>query len=115
MPLGLDSEISESNSCGFSGGQRQRILIARAFASKPAVMVLDEATSALDNITQSKVLEAVYAEDCTVLMVAHRLSTVMNCDRILVMEGGHIVEEGIYDELMSRGGLFARLVEKQVL
>ena len=114
MPLGLDTEISESNSCGFSGGQRQRILIARAFASKPAIMILDEATSALDNITQSKVLEAVYAEDCTVLMVAHRLSTVINCDRILVMDGGCIAEEGTYDELMARNGLFARLVEKQI-
>ena len=114
MPSGLDTEISESNSCGFSGGQRQRILIARAFASKPAIMILDEATSALDNITQSKVLEAVYAEDCTVLMVAHRLSTVINCDRILVMDGGCIAEEGTYDELMARNGLFARLVEKQI-
>ena len=115
MPLGLDTEISESNSCGFSGGQRQRILIARAFATKPAIMVLDEATSALDNITQKKVLDAVYAENCTVLMVAHRLSTVVNCDRILVMENGKIAEEGTYDELMERGGLFERLVRKQVL
>ncbi|MBR1828132.1 MAG: ATP-binding cassette domain-containing protein [Atopobiaceae bacterium] len=115
LPLGLDTEISESNSCGFSGGQRQRILIARAFATKPAIMVLDEATSALDNITQKKVLDAVYQEKCTVLMVAHRLSTVMGCDRILVMEGGRIVEEGTYDELMDKGGRFARLVRKQVL
>ena len=115
LPLGLDTEISESNSCGFSGGQRQRILIARAFATKPAIMILDEATSALDNITQKKVLDAVYQEKCTVLMVAHRLSTVMECDRILVMDGGKIVEEGTYDELMGKGGMFARLVRKQVL
>ncbi len=115
MPLGLDTEISESNSCGFSGGQRQRILIARAFATKPAVMILDEATSALDNITQKKVLDAVYAEKCTVLMVAHRLSTVMDCDRILVMDGGRIVEAGTYDELMALNGYFAQLVRKQVL
>ena len=115
LPLGLDTEISESNSCGFSGGQRQRILIARAFATTPAIMVLDEATSALDNITQKKVLDAVYQEKCTVLMVAHRLSTVMGCDRILVMEGGRIVEEGTYDELLDKGGRFARLVRKQVL
>ena len=78
-------------------------------------MVLDEATSALDNITQKKVLDAVYQEKCTVLMVAHRLSTVMGCDRILVMEGGRIVEEGTYDELLDKGGRFARLVRKQVL
>ncbi|MDO4532351.1 MAG: ATP-binding cassette domain-containing protein [Coriobacteriia bacterium] len=115
MPLRLDTEISESNASGFSGGQRQRILIARAFATKPAIMVLDEATSALDNITQNHVLDAVYRENCTVLMVAHRLSTVANCDRILVMENGKIVEEGSYDELMAAGGLFSRLVRKQVL
>ena len=78
-------------------------------------MILDEATSALDNITQKKVLDAVYQEKCTVLMVAHRLSTVMGCDRILVMDGGKIVEEGTYDELMGKGGMFARLVRKQVL
>jgi len=89
--------------------------IARAFATKPAIMVLDEATSALDNITQKKVLDAVYAEKCTVLMVAHRLSTVMSCDRILVMENGQIVEEGTYDELLEADGLFSRLVRKQVL
>lgn len=61
-----------------------------------------------------KVLDAVYAEDCAVLMVAHRLSTVINCDRILVMDGGCIAEAGTYDELMARNGLFARLVEKQL-
>lgn len=115
LPLGLDTEISESNSCGFSGGQRQRILIARAFATKPAFMILDEATSALDNITQKKVLDAVYTEKCTVLMVAHRLSTVVNCDRIFMMDDGRIVEQGTYDELMALDGSFARLVRKQVL
>ena len=115
MPLGLDTEISETRSCGFSGGQRQRILLARAFATKPAIMVLDEATSALDNITQKKVLDAVYAEKCTVLMIAHRLSTVEKCDRILVMENGRIAEEGTYDELMMRNGVFAKLVSKQLL
>ncbi len=115
MPLGLDTEVSESNSSSFSGGQRQRILIARAFASKPDIMILDEATSALDNATQRKVLDAVYAEKCTVLMVAHRLSTVMGCDRILAMEGGRIVEDGTYEELVAAGGLFSRLVNKQIL
>ena len=78
-------------------------------------MVLDEATSALDNITQKKVLDAVYRENCTVLMVAHRLSTVANCDRILVMDGSKIVEEGTYEELLAAGGLFSRLVRKQIL
>ena len=78
-------------------------------------MVLDEATSTLDNITQKKVLDAVYRENRTVLMVAHRLSTVANCDRILIMDGGKIVEEGTYEDLLAAGGLFSRLVRKQIL
>lgn len=113
LPLGYDTEISDSNTGGFSGGQRQRLLIARAFASQPAIMILDEATSALDNISQSKVLEAVYAESCTVIMVAHRLSTVRNCDRIVVLKNGSIAESGKYDELMdSKGELYELMIRQ---
>ena len=115
LPLGINTEISESNSCGFSGGQRQRILIARALIGKPGVLILDEATSALDNMTQKKVLEAVNELSCTVIMVAHRLSTVENCDKIIMLENGVIAEEGTYGELMERGGKFAKLVEKQLI
>jgi len=115
LPLGINTEISESNSCGFSGGQRQRILIARALIGKPGVLILDEATSALDNMTQKKVLEAVNDLSCTVIMVAHRLSTVENCDKIIMLENGVIAEEGTYSELMERGGKFAKLVEKQLI
>ena len=113
LPMGLDTEISESGSRGFSGGQRQRILLARAFASHPSILLLDEATSALDNLTQTKVLESVYKERCTVIMVAHRLSTVKECDRILMLEEGRITEEGTYDELMEKNGSFANLVRRQ--
>ena len=115
LPLGINTEISESNSCGFSGGQRQRILIARALIGKPGVLILDEAPSALDNMTQKKVLEAVNGLSCTVIMVAHRLSTVENCDKIIMLENGVIAEEGTYSELMERGGKFAKLVEKQLI
>ena len=115
LPLGINTEISESNSCGFSGGQRQRILIARALIGRPGVLILDEATSALDNMTQKKVLEAVNELSCTVIMVAHRLSTVENCDKIIMLENGVIAEEGTYSELMERGGKFAKLVEKQLI
>ncbi|SCW61597.1 ABC-type bacteriocin/lantibiotic exporter, contains an N-terminal double-glycine peptidase domain [Ruminococcaceae bacterium YRB3002] len=113
LPLKYDTEISDSNSGGFSGGQRQRLLLARAFASKPDIMILDEATSALDNIAQSKVLESVYKEKCTVIMVAHRLSTVKGCDRIILLKDGHIAEEGDYDQLMELKGEFYELMRRQ--
>ena len=114
MPLGYDAEVSDSNSGGLSGGQRQRLLLARAFAADPAIMILDEATSALDNISQNKVLEAVYAEKCTVIMVAHRLSTVRNCDRIIVLKDGGIAESGKFDELMDLKGELYELMSRQM-
>ena len=114
LPLGYDTEISDSNTGGFSGGQRQRLLIARAFASQPAIMILDEATSALDNISQNKVLESVYAENCTVIMVAHRLSTARDCDRIIVLKDGKIAEEGKYDDLMDLKGELYELMIRQM-
>ncbi len=113
LPLGYDTEISDSNTGGFSGGQRQRLLLARAFASKPGLLILDEATSALDNISQKKVLDAVYQEKCTVIMVAHRLSTVKECDRIIVLKDGGIAEEGTFDELMELKGYFHELMKRQ--
>ena len=115
LPLGLDTEISESSSSGFSGGQRQRILIARALVTHPSVLILDEATSALDNITQSQVLESINNLRATVVMVAHRLSTVENFDRIIMFDNGKIVEEGTYKELMDKNGRFAGLVKKQLV
>ena len=79
------------------------------------VLILDEATSALDNVTQKKVLENIHMLNSTVVMVAHRLSTVRDFDRIVLMEKGMIVEEGTYQELMEKGEGFARLVRKQML
>ena len=76
-------------------------------------MLLDEGTSALDNLSQDKVLDAVYEETCTVLMVAHRLSTVRNCDRIIVLKDGKIDEEGTFDELMEKEGTFYELMRRQ--
>ena len=115
LPLGLNTEVSQSNSSGFSGGQRQQLLLARALIRNPRVLVLDEATSALDNITQKKVLDSVLQLNSTVLMVAHRLSTVMNFDRIVMLRKGKIVESGTYDQLMAIRGLFAELVNKQLI
>ncbi|MCR5596028.1 MAG: ATP-binding cassette domain-containing protein [Lachnospiraceae bacterium] len=114
MPMGMNTYITEGQG-GISGGQRQRILIARAIAPKPAILIFDEASSALDNKTQRKVKDALDGFKCTRIVIAHRLSTVKNCDRILVMEDGHIVEEGKYDDLVNLDGHFAKLVKKQRL
>ena len=114
MPMGMHTMISEGQG-GISGGQRQRIMIARAIAPKPKMMIFDEATSALDNKTQKQVSEALDAMGCTRLVIAHRLSTIRHCDRILVLDGGKIIEDGTYDELIGQGGFFAELVERQQL
>ncbi|MBR5406810.1 MAG: ATP-binding cassette domain-containing protein [Lachnospiraceae bacterium] len=112
MPMGMNTLISEGSG-GISGGQRQRIMIARAVAPKPKLLILDEATSALDNITQRKVSEALDKMKCTRIVIAHRLSTIKQCDRILVFDGGHIVEDGTYEELIGLNGYFADLVARQ--
>ena len=114
MPMGMHTVISEGQG-GVSGGQRQRILIARAVAPKPKLLILDEATSALDNLTQKQVSEALDRMDCTRIVIAHRLSTIRQCDRIIVLDGGKIVEDGTYDELIAAGGSFADLVARQRL
>ena len=112
MPMGMNTMVSEGQG-GISGGQRQRLMIARAIAPKPKLLIFDEATSALDNKTQKQVSEALDAMGCTRIVIAHRLSTIKHCDRILVLDGGRIVEDGTYDELIEKGGFFAELVERQ--
>lgn len=112
MPMGMNTIISEGQG-GISGGQRQRLLIARAVAPKPNLLIFDEATSALDNVTQKKVSDALDELKCTRIVIAHRLSTIKNCDRIIVLEGGHIIEDGTYDELMKKDGYFKDLVSRQ--
>ncbi len=114
MPMRMNTMISEGAGT-LSGGQVQRIVIARAIASKPKILMFDEATSALDNITQKSVSDSLEHLKCTRIVIAHRLSTVRNCKRILVIDGGHIAEEGSYDELIQRKGIFASLVERQRL
>ncbi len=114
MPMGMHTLISEGQG-GISGGQRQRIMIARAIAPKPKLLLFDEATSALDNKSQKQVADALDQMGCTRIVIAHRLSTIRHCDRILVLDGGRIIEDGNYEELIAKNGFFADLVERQRL
>jgi len=116
LPQGYDSRIEERGS-NLSGGQLQRLAIARAVLGNPAVLLLDEATSALDAEAEQAVqrgLEQAMAGR-TVLVIAHRLSTVQQADRILVLEGGRIVEQGNHQQLMARGGRYRQLCERQFI
>lgn len=114
MPMGMNTVISEGSG-GISGGQRQRLIIARAIVAKPRILMFDEATSALDNITQKMIVESLANLKCTRIVIAHRLSTIKQCDRILVLDGGHIIEDGSYDELLQKGDYFAQLIARQQL
>lgn len=113
FPMGMHTIVSEGGG-NLSGGQCQRLLIARALARRPRILLFDEATSALDNRTQATVSESLARLRVTRVVVAHRLSTVRGADRIYVVEGGKIIEQGSHDELMSLDGLFARMMSRQM-
>ena len=112
MPRGLDTPISADGQ-GVSGGQRQRILIARALIRKPKIFFLDEATSALDNISQHIITENLARMHCTRITIAHRMSTIRECNRIIVLGDGKVAEDGSYDELLAKGGLFSEIIKRQ--
>lgn len=103
-------EYVAENGVNFSGGQRQRIEIARALVKKPSIIIMDEATSALDADTEKSVMDNIKAMGITMIVVAHRLSTVMDSDEIIVMEHGKIVERGTHDELLDKNGAYCALV-----
>jgi len=108
MPQGYATNIGERG-IRLSGGQRQRIGIARALYHDPDVLVFDEATSSLDGLTEAAVMQSIdsLARKKTIIMIAHRLSTLRNCDAVFVLEGGRVAEKGRYDDLISTGSKFA--------
>lgn len=112
MPMGLHTMVIDGGA--FSGGQTQRLLLARALAGRPRILLLDEATSALDNRTQAIVTDNLNRLAATRVVVAHRLSTVRQADRIIVVNKGRVEEEGTYDSLMAAGGFFADLARRQL-
>ena len=116
MPDGYDTFVGERGVV-LSGGQKQRISIARVFLKNPPILILDEATSALDSVTERQIQESldVLSEGKTCLVIAHRLSTVRGADRIAVVDGMHIVEQGSRDALMALGGEYARLERADAL
>jgi NHLM bacteriocin system ABC transporter ATP-binding protein len=113
MPMGMHTVITEGGTT-LSGGQRQRLMIARAIVNRPRILFFDEATSALDNRTQQIVSQSLDRLQATRIVVAHRLSTILNADRIYVIDRGRVVQEGTYHELMQQDGLFAELAQRQL-
>ena len=110
FPRGYDSQVGERG-VTLSGGQRQRMALARALLKKPPILILDDALSAVDTDTESKILNTLKAQrnTQTTIIIAHRLSTVMHADKILMFEAGHIVQEGTHETLSQQPGVYRNL------
>ena len=116
MPEGFDTYVGERGTL-LSGGQKQRISIARIFLKNPPILILDEATSALDSVTEANIQKAFgrLSQGRTTIIIAHRLATVKNADRIVVIDDGRIQEQGTHSELIRKGGMYAQLYHTQML
>ncbi|WP_434426470.1 peptidase domain-containing ABC transporter [Nannocystis pusilla] len=112
LPMAYDTILADRGA-SMSGGQRQRLVLARALVGKPAMLLLDEATSNLDTVTEAAIQRSLASLQCTRIVIAHRLSTVVDADLILVMDGGRIVESGTHRQLLTHGDVYRRLYERQ--
>ncbi|QRW12520.1 ABC transporter [Ceratobasidium sp. AG-Ba] len=117
LPDGVETRVTAGRTGVLSGGQRQRIAAARAFVRKPRILLLDEGTSALDSETEQRMMVAIHEEQAktgmTTILIAHRLSSIQNADRIIAMSNGRVVKQGTYEELMAMDGVFSTLVRHQ--
>lgn len=115
LPLGLDTIVDEEGK-NLSGGQKQRVAIARAYLTDPDIIIFDEATSNLDSITEKAILDLMFrkTESCTVIIIAHRMKTIKNCDKILVLADGKVLEEGTHDELVQKEKYYFELMKSGI-
>ncbi len=112
IPGGYDGELLEGG-VNLSGGQRQRLEIARALVKNPVIVVMDEATSALDAQTEQTIVENLRSRHCSCILVAHRLSTIIDCDQIIVLDEGEVVQQGTHQELLEEGGVYGSLIRAE--